>query len=178
MLTIRSILVIFLVILAGCNAGSRAQRAKTLMTEGNALFEQESKITSEWTAEYGKAFTPQNRAQFPSNRDWLRPRADKLITLLDESSRLTNAAAEKYEQAREFSSNHQERRGIDFYVSSLRKNAEINELLKSQMQLVSDERIKEEKTFNEKFMDLMEQIQEKEKEQDEQLKEGKRLLGI
>jgi hypothetical protein len=178
MVRIRLILVIFLVALAGCNAGSRVQRAKTLMTEGNALLEQESKITSEWTAEYGKVFTPQNRAQFPSNRDWMRTRADKLITLLDESSRLTNAAAEKYERAREFSSNDQERKGIDFYASSLRKYAEINELLKAQMELVSDEGIKEEKTFNEKFMDLMEQIQQKEKEQDEQLKEGKRLLGI
>jgi hypothetical protein len=178
MVTSRLIVVIFFVMLAGCNSGSSEQRAKLLMAEGNALIEQESKITKEWTDEYGKVFTPQNRAQFPSNRGWLRTQGDRLIPLLDESSRLANAAAEKYEQAREFSSSDQERRGIALYASSVRKYAEINELLKAQMRLASDEAIREEETFNEKFMELMDQIQQKEKEHEDQLKEGKQLLGI
>jgi hypothetical protein len=169
------ILVIFLVTVASCT-GSRTERAKELMSEANGLLEQESKVTKEWTDEYSKVFTPQNRAQFPSNRNWLRTQGDRLIPLLDESSRLSNAAAEKYEQARELFGKEQERRGMALYASSLRKYAEINELLKAQMRLASDEEIKEEQTFNEKFMELMEQIQQKEKEHEDQLKEGKRLL--
>ena len=49
--------------------------------------------------------------------------------------------------------------------------------MKEQMVLASDEQIKEEKIFNEKFMSLMSLIQQKSKERDEQQAEGKKLMG-
>jgi hypothetical protein len=172
------LLIFFALALAACKSGSGAERAKALMGEANDLLEQQSKITSQWAAEYGKVFSPQNRAQFPSNRNSLRTHADALIKLLDESSRLSNAAADKYEQASKLAGNDQERRGMVQFVTAMRNDVEVNELLKSQMRLVADEAIKDEQTFNEKFTDAMKLIQQKEKESEDHMNEGKRLLGL
>jgi len=179
MVRIRLMLVIFLMLdLAACKSGSGVLRAKALIGEANNLLEQQSRVTNEWSGEYGKVFTPQNRAQFPSNRTWLRGQAERLITLLDQSSRLGTEAAEKYEQATGLASNDEERRGMALIASSVRKDVEVSQLLKSQMRLTSDEQINDEKTFNEKFRNLTELIKQKEKESQDQLNEGKRLLRI
>ena len=74
--------------------------------------------------------------------------------------------------------NEEERRGMALIAPSIRKDVEVSQLLKSQMRLTSDEPIKDEKTFNEKFRDLMELIKQKEKESQDQLNEGKRLMRI
>lgn len=175
----RLILLIFFVLtITACGSGSKVQRAKALSGEANDLLEQQSKVTAQWSDEYGKVFSPRNRAKFPSNRDWLRTQADKLAGLLDESSRLSKAAADKYEQASGLMSNDQERRGMAQFAMAMRNDVEVNELLKSQMRLVNDEAINDEETFNEKFMDSMKLIQEKEKESEDHMNEGKRLLGM
>src|SRR5687768_9027654 len=98
MLTIRFVLLFLCAfILLGCRSG--AQRPKELIAEATALLEQDSRVTKEWTAEYGKAFTPENRAQFPANRQSLRGHAERVTRLLDESAKLSAGGAEKFEQA-------------------------------------------------------------------------------
>ena len=44
-------------------------------------------------------FRPDNRAQFPSNRESFRSSGERLIKLVEESTRLNARAAEKIEQA-------------------------------------------------------------------------------
>jgi hypothetical protein len=178
MRTLRFIVVIFLLFsLPGCGSGSSAQRAKTLTTQGDSLLAQDTKVVAQWTAEYGQTFTPQKRAEFPSNREFLNSHAERVIMLLDESSRLTSAAADNYDQASSLMSSDKGR-GMALLASSIRKETEVNELFKAQMRLASDQEIQNATTFNEKFMNLMELIKQKKKEIEDQQVEGKRLLGL
>lgn len=175
----RSILLVVLVVgFCGCSKPvSKDQQAAALMREANQLLAQSSS-TSQWTREYGKTFTPQNRAQFPANREWLRSQTDSIVKQLNEESRLSNEAIAKYEQATGLITNEQQRRGTASIVSALKKMVQINELFKSQMQLVSDDNIADEKTFNARFMQIFEEIGQLKREQETQFDEGKRLLGM
>jgi len=148
------------------------------MREGNILLEQSSKLTNEWTMEYQKAFNPESRAKFPGNRDELRSHAEKIITILDESNSLERRIANNYEEASTLSPNGQERRGVASIAAALRKNIEGNQLVKSQVRLVSDDEITDEKTFNEKFMRYMQLIEQNRTESEDLFNQGKRLLKL
>lgn len=161
--------------LPGCRSSSR-ERYEAVFGEANKTGDQQIKVMNEWAREFGQTFTEQNRAQFPSNRDWLNSRAQKIIPLIDESLRLGNQAIEKYEEAGRLMSRDQDRRGTAFIVASFRKGREIEQVIKAQAQLASDQTITDAKTFNEKFASLNEQIRQKQKEKDEQFAEGKRLM--
>jgi hypothetical protein len=180
------ILILCLLTLFGCGSGTTApqpagaslHRAKETAREAVNILSQQGKVIDEWSREYGQTFSPPNRAQFPANRDWLRERAEKLTALLDESSRLADAAAAKYEEASGFVSDDKVRRGMVLVASSVRKHREVNELLKAQMRLVSDEDIRDSKTFNDKFVGFMEAIKQKGKEADELRDQGTPLMGL
>ena len=179
MSAIRIILILLLAIgLTACKGASNVKQAKTLMDEGNRLLNQDSKNIAEWVDIYRKAFNPENRAKFPGNREWLQTQADRLITIYDESSRLQNAAAEKYEQAERLAENDTQRKFIIACASNIRKTVEVNELFKAQMRLVSDQEIKDEKTFNEKFLNLLRQSQQKQKELDKELESLRALVKL
>jgi len=147
------------------------------MSEAHTLMKRDTDVTQQWTNEFVKAFTPENRAQFPANRNFLRTHAARIVKLLDESSSLNSSAADKYEQAAKLSGNDQQHRGMTAFVSGLRKAGEASELLKIQMQMVSDETVVDEKMFNEKFARSWQLIGQKRREIDSQFEEGKRLMG-
>ena len=63
------------------------------------------------------------------------------------------------------------------FASEFRKTVEENEVLKAQMLMVSDETVVDQQIFNEKFSHSWELIQQKQREHDLQIEEGKRLLG-
>ena len=125
-----------------------------------------------------KAFNPQNRPKFPANRESLQISANNIIKILDENSRLSNQAVATYEQAAGLMTNEQQRRGTTMAVSALKTSLQIDDLFKSQVQLVFDEKIVNEKTFNERFLAIANQIREASRIHDAQLTEGKRLLGL
>ena len=175
---IRIVLLITLLFsLPGCRPAPSAERARELITQANNLLAEDLIITNEWAGEYGRLFSPQNRAKFPSNRESLRSRGERLVRLINESTRLNAGAAEKFEQAAGLISGDKEKRGLTMVAAAIRKTIEMNSLMKEQMALASDEQIKDEKIFNEKFMSLMSLIQQKSKERDEQQAEGKKLMG-
>ncbi|HZN00322.1 MAG TPA: hypothetical protein VFB70_13050, partial [Pyrinomonadaceae bacterium] len=93
------LLILLLVTFSGCNHLSRARQSKALLSEAADLMKQDNDVTQQWTYEFVTTFTPENRAQFPANRDFLRTHAAKIIKLVEESSRLNNNVAAKYEQA-------------------------------------------------------------------------------
>jgi hypothetical protein len=148
------------------------------MREANAVLAQSTNTTSQWTTEYVKAFTPQNRAKFPANRESLQASADKIIKILNENERLSNEAIAKYEQATALITDEQQRRGTTMLISALKTSLQISDLFKSQMQLVSDEKIATEQAFNEKFAQITNQIVAASKENQAQFDEGRRLLGM
>ena len=173
------ILAIFLVVaLSSCKQSSGDQRANALMREANSLNAQSTKLTEQWTNEYQRAFTTENRAKFPGNRDSLRASADKIIAIVDEDSGLGRRMIEKYEEASPLLSKDDDRKAVGIIAAALKSKLEINELLKKQMQLVYDEEIKDGKILTEKIMQSWQQVRQKQDESDEQFKEGKRLLGI
>jgi len=171
------LLLLFLLIfsLPGCRSNSKEQY-ETAFSEAKKASDQEIKVMNEWAREFGQVFTEKNRAQFPSNRDWLNSRAQKIIPLIDESLRLNNLALEKYEEAGRLMSKDQDRRGMALIVASFRKDIEIEQMFKAQAQLAADVTITDAKTFNEKFASLNELIRQNQKEKDEQFAEGKRLM--
>ena len=160
----------------GCNLGPE-RRARILIEQGDSLLAQSTKIAQEWTSEYGQQFTPQKRAEFPSNRDLLRTSGQKILKLLDEDSRISRAAAKNYEEASTLLGNVNKGRAMALSASSIRKGVEVNELIQAQMRLAFDEEIRDAKTFDEKFMNLMQLIKQKRQEVDDQRNEAKRLLG-
>lgn len=169
------LLFMFLLSLSGCRSSSE-QRSKALFTEANKISDQQVKVLNQWAREFGQVFTEQNRAQFPSNRDWLNSRAQKILPLMDESSRLGTEAAAKYEESSRLMTKDQERRGFAIIAASFKKDVEIEQLFKAQAQLPSDSTITDAKTFNEKFVYLNGLIRQKQKERDDQYEEGKRLV--
>lgn len=176
--TTKLILVIFLVVgLPACKQTSGDQRANDLMRETVSLREQSTKLTAQWSSVYRKEFTTENQAKFPSNRDSLRASADKIIAILDEDSSVTRRMLEKYEEASPLLSKDDNRRAVDLIIRALRNTLEVNELLKAQMRLVSDEEIKDGRTLNEKIMQSWQQVHQKQDEGNEQFQKGKELLG-
>lgn len=175
---VRVILLIFLLLtFSSCSNFSRQQQAKALLGEATELIKRDNDVTDQWTDEYKKAFNPKVRAQFPANRSVLRAHAAQIVKLLDESSSLNNSAAAKYEQVAGLSGNDEHRRGFVAFASGFRKTVEVNELLKSQVQIVSDDTVVDEKLFNEKFLHVLQLVQQKRNESESQFGEGKRLLG-
>lgn len=178
MRTTNLILVIFIVVgLSGCKQSSGDQRANELMKETISLRTQSTKLTEQWSNEYQKTFTPENQAKFPSNRDSLRASAARIIAILDEDSTLARTMIEKYDEASTLLSKDGDRKAATLIATALRQNLEINELLKAQMRLVSDEKIKDGQTLSEKIRQSWQQVQQKQAEGDKQFQEGKRLLG-
>jgi len=177
MLTTRiTVLVALLVVCFGCNQVSREQQMKVLLGEANDLLKQQTEVTGRWTNDFVTVFTAENRRQFPANRDFLQSRAEKILQLLDESSSLGNKTAEKYEQAVSLSSDDQQRRGLARIASSFRKSAEVDELFKSQIKIVSDDTIVDATTFNEKFLHSGQLIAQKKRESEGDFAAGRRLL--
>ena len=178
MSTIRFVLLTALLLsLFSCRPAPSTGRVKGLIAEANILLQEDGRVADNWLGEWGRMFTPQNRAQFPSNRESLRSRGENLIRHLNESTRLNAEAAEKLEQAAGLVTGDKEKKGLTAFAASIRKTVEINSLMKDQMLLASDVEIKDQKTFNEKFMTLMSLIQQKTREKDDQQSEGKALLG-
>ena len=178
MLTVRYIFILSLLLsVAGCRSSQDAQKAKELMAEGNRLIEREARVTQEWTGEYGKAFTPRNRAQFPSNREVLRVHADNIIKLLGQSASLRREAAGKYEEASRLLADGKEKQFVTVLASSFKKDVEATELLRQQVALVHNEEINDQKIFNESFMNLAQLIEQKIKERDAMQAEGKAIIG-
>jgi hypothetical protein len=171
------LLILFLLLLSlpGCRSTSE-QRFQTAFAEANKISDQQIKVMNEWAREFSQVFTEQNRARFPGNRDWLNSRAQKILPLMDQSSRLSNEAIEKYEEASRLMDNDQHRRGLAAIAASFRKSGEIEQLFKAQAQLPSDRTITDANAFNEKFAYFNKLIQQKQKEKDDQFDEGKRLL--
>lgn len=171
------LLVVLLVGFVGCNsAARREQQMKALVSDANMLVKQDTDVTKQWANEFVKTFTMENRSKFPANRDFLRPHAETIIKLLDESSRLNNTAADKYEQAVKFTGAEQERKGLLSFASAFRKTAEANELIKAQMQMVSDETLVDGKIFNERMTHSWELVRQKQDESQQQIHEGRRLM--
>ena len=171
------LLLLFLLLLSqpGCRSSSE-ERSKALFTEANRISDQQLKVLNQWSREFNQVFTEQNRAQFPSNRDWLNSRAQKIIPLIDESLRLGSEAADKYEEASRLMKRDQDRRGFAIIAASYKKSVELEQLFKAQAQLASDPTITDAKTFNEKFAYFNGLIKQKQKEKDDQFEEGKRLV--
>ena len=172
-----TLLIFLLVTSSGCTA-IRERRSKALLVQAYKLIERDTDVTQQWSEEFFKVFTPANRAQFPANRDFLNTHATKIIKLLDESSSLNRSAADKYDQAAGLTSMDQRRRGLTSIASGLRKSAEVNDIIKAQMQMVSDETVVEQKVFNDRFLNSRYEIQQKRREMDHYTEEGKRLLGL
>lgn len=173
----RVVLLLLLIVgFAGCKAASE-QRAALLIREANVQLKEGTELQGQWTAEYMKAFNPRSRAQFPGNRESLKAAAEKITTLIDESSRFNDQAISKYEQASRIMDDEQQRRGTILVVSSLKTELRMNDFFKSQMQLVSDESIVTGKEFDGRFMQITKQISDAAREKENQFNEGRRLLG-
>ena len=169
------LLLLLLLSLTGCRAISQ-KRAEALFSEASKISDQQLKFLNQYAREFGQIFTEQNRAQFPANRDSLNSRVQKILPLMNESLRLGNEATEKYEEASRLMAREQDRRGVALIAASFRKSVEIEQMLKQQALLVSDQTITDAKTFNEKFVHINELIRQKQKEKDDQFDEGKRLM--
>ena len=175
----RVILLLVVVIgFCGCKSAPRDKEAAAIMREANTVLAQSTRVTGQWTSEYGRAFTPQNRAKFPTNREELQTAADNIIKTLDEHTKISNDAIAKYEEAIALMSNEQQRKGATLLVSALKKSLHVTDMIKSQMHLVSDQTIVDEKSFNEKFTQILQQINDVERETQAEFKEARRLLGM
>ena len=172
----RVILPVFLSLLF-CGCKDVGEQQKALVSEAHTLVRRDTDVTHQWTNIFVKVFTTDNRDKFPSNRDFFRTHAEEIIKLVDESSRLNNGAADKYEQAAALSSNEQQRRGMQSFASSFRKSAEAAGMVKSQMQMVSDQTVVDAKSFNQKLEQSWRLIVQKQRESEADMKEGRRLLG-
>ncbi len=171
------VIVSLLLSVPGCSSSQDRLKANALMAEGNTLVEREARVTQEWTGEYGKAFAARNRAEFPSNREVLRVHAKNIIKLLGQSAALRSEAAAKYEEASRLLADGKEKQFATLLASSFRKDVEATELLKEQVGLVDNDEINDKKTFNERFMNLAQRIEQKVKERDAMQAEVKTIIG-
>ena len=179
MSTIRIALITTLVFSGlACLPTTGTQQAKALIADANRLLEQESKVTQQWSQEYGRIFTPENRAKFPSNRESITTEAQPLMKLLDESARLNTGAAEKFEKAATLVGEAREQRGMILFAASLRKNVGITDLVREQLLLASNDEIKDQRIFNETFMNLLGLIQRKTREVNDEQNEARGLMGL
>jgi hypothetical protein len=171
-----TLLIFLLVTFSACNF-TRERQVKALVNDANKLIHRDTAVTEQWAHEIAIAFTTDKRSQFPANREFLKPHAAQIIRLLDESSGLNNGAADKFDQAAGLSRNDRQHRGFSSFASAFRKTVEINEILKSQMQMVSDDTIVDQQTFNDRFLHSWEIIHQKRRESDQDFQDGRRLLG-
>lgn len=169
------VLCLLLFSLPGCGSSAEERRDR-LFSEATGLLQQQTEIAERWARELSQILSEQNRAQFPLNRDRLISRVEKVVPLVDESSRLGNEAAEKYEAASRLMSSDQEKKGTALIAASVRKDVEIGELFKAQAQLVSDSTINDAKGLNDKWVYFNGLILQKQKEKDEEFEQGRRLL--
>jgi len=173
------ILLLLLVVgIGACKSARQKADPAALLREANLLLQQDTETTGRWTEEYRKAFTPQERALFPANRESLRAHADSITKILKENDSQCNRAIEKYEQSIALMKDEQQRKGTASLVSALRTSMKINDLIKAQMQLVADEQIVDAKTFNEKFQELLKPVAQIQRERQAHFEEGRRLLGM
>ena len=169
------VLFLLLFSLAGCRSNSD-ERGKVLFSDAVILSRQQTKITERWVRELNVVFTDENGEKFPSNRDWFISQAEKVIPLIDESSRLANETADKYEEASRLMSNERDRRGLEHFAASSRKDVEIGQLYKAILQLASDRTINDKETLIERAVSLRRVIDQMQIQQDEQFQEGRRLF--
>jgi hypothetical protein len=125
------LLILTVILLSACE--SKRERAKALIVEANVLLTQDTKLTKEWTSEYAKYFSPENLANFPANRESLRGKAERILMLLDESSRLSSQIADKFGQASAAMDSADAKRGLSLFAESSRKQVGILGLFKAQM---------------------------------------------
>ena len=173
-----TLLVLLLLTLSSCNFVTSERQLKALLNDASKLMERDTNVTEQWSNEFVRTFTKENRARFPANRDFLRTHAAQIIKLLDESSSLNKSAAEKYEQAAVVSAYDQQQRGLASFASGCRKAVELNEIWKSRMQTVSDETVTDEKALDEKFSHWGRLLEQKRREIDQDFQDGKRLLRL
>lgn len=171
-----AILVLFFQ-LSGCGNKENNQQVNELVREGNNLLNQESEISNDWKTEFMQFFNPKSRADFPSNRELLRPHAENQIRFLKRMSELENNAAEKFEKASQVSTNEKEKKAISLLAASFRKNIEINQVFEKQMELVLDENIKDSQTFESKFTEITRNIETMTAERDRLQNEAKSIIG-
>lgn len=171
-----AILVLFLQ-LSGCEKKENNQLVNELVREGNNFLDQESEISNDWKTEFMQFFNPKSRADFPSNRELLRPHAENQIRLLKRMSDLEKNAAEKFERASQISTNEKEKKSTSLLAASFRKNIEINQFFEKQMDLVLDENIKDSQTFESKFMEITRKIETMNEERDRLQNEAKSIIG-
>jgi flagellar motor protein MotB len=160
-----------------CQARQYNHQVNDLVREGNKLIEQEADITSQWKAEYVKTFTLENRAKFPANRDNLRSSAENQIKLLEQQQNLLSKTADKFEQASQISKNEKEKKFTSLMAESFRKDIEVNQLFKEQVNLILDDNINDLQTFEAKFKELTQKAEMKIKERDNLQAEAKRIIG-
>ena len=116
-----TLLVLLLLTLSSCNFVTSERQLKALLNDASKLMERDTNVTEQWSNEFVRTFTKENRARFPANRDFLRTHAAQIIKLLDESSSLNKSAAEKYEQAAVVSAYDQQQRGLASFASGVPK---------------------------------------------------------
>lgn len=172
------LLILLVIGFSSCKSASRGKEIAAILNKANTVWAKSGTNTDEWTAEYGRAFGPEGRAQFPANRGALRTSADKILRILDEEKRLVNDAIPQYEQAIALMSDEQQRKGFSLLVSSMRTSLEGLEFVKSQMRLVTDKSIVDARTFEERFLSLGKQFGRSQRDSNAQLEESKRILGM
>lgn len=170
-------ILVLLLQLSGCENKNYNQQVNDLVREGNNFLNQESEISNEWKTEFMQFFNPKSRADFPSNREVLRPHAENQIRLLKQMSNLQNNAAEKFEQAGQISTNEKEKKSTSLLAASFRKNMEINQLFEKQMELVLDENIKDQQIFESKFIEITRNIETATEQRDKLQNDAKSILG-
>jgi hypothetical protein len=171
------VLFLLLFSLVGCRSNSE-ERGKALFSDAAILVKQQTEITERWARELAEVFTDQNGDKFPSNRDWFISRGEKIIPLIDESSRLANEAADKYEEASRLMSTDRDKKGMALLAASTRKDVEVCQLYKALAQIPFDRTINDKETLIEKAGSLNRIIKQKQIQQDEQFKEGIQLLRM
>lgn len=169
------VLFLLLFSLAGCRSNSDEQW-KIPFNDAVILRRQYTKVFERWAREVTEVWTEQNGAKFPSNRDWFISRGEKIIPVIDESARLANEAADKYEEASRLVSTDREKKAFALFAASSRKEAETSQFGKALVQLASDRTINEKETLNQKVGSLLRSIQQTEKQGGEQFDEGMRLM--
>ena len=169
------LLFVLLLSLAGCKSSSQ-KRAEALFGEGLKISIEHGKVLERYAREIAQIFTVQNRAKFPANRDWLSNRVHEVLPLLDESLRLENEAAEKFEESSRLWTKEQNRKGVALIAASYRRSAEMKQLFKELLVLPSDPTITDATTFNQKFLHFHQLISQKEKEREAQFEEGRQLM--
>ena len=171
------VLFVLLLSLAGCRSNSD-ERWKIPFNDAVILRGQYTRVIERWAREITEVWTEQNGAKFPSNRDWFISRGEKIIPVIDESARLANEAADKYEEASRLASNDREKRAFALFAVSSRKDVETVQVAKTLVQLASDRTINDKETLNQKVGSLMRSFLQTQKQGQEQFDEGMRLMRM